>query len=117
MHHKASIIRTLVTETKLALGASESLNRRWRFDRLTIIWISLLSFIMIKSALLPSLALLRLTPLHHLLLLNLLIFNIRLPFLIVHITRISFVFKWVIEAFESGVRFFALETQGTAGFI
>jgi hypothetical protein len=73
---------------------------------------------MIKSALLPSLALLRLTPLHHLLLLNLLIFNIRLlTLLIVHITRISFVFKWVIEAFESGVRFFALETQGTAGFI
>jgi hypothetical protein len=72
---------------------------------------------MIKSALLPSLALLRLPPLHHLLLLNLLILSIRLSLLIVYITRISFVFKWVIEALERGMRFFALETQGTAGFI
>jgi hypothetical protein len=73
---------------------------------------------MIKSALLSSLALLRLPPLHHLLLLDFLILCIRLlPLLIIYITRISFVFKRVIEAFECGVSFFAFETQGTSGFI
>lgn len=116
MNHIASIICTLVTITKLAFGVNESLHRNGRSERRTLIWISLLSFIMIKSALIASLALLGLPSIYRLLLY---LFNlcIRLTFLIVYIAWISFVFKWMIEAFECWVSFFAFETQWASCFI
>ena len=120
MHHECSFIRTLVSKTKFVIWAYKTLKRRWGPEWGRLIRIPLLSFIMIKSALLTSFALLGLPPLFLdlLLLLNSFpVLTIKLLFLIVDITGISFVLKWMIEAFERWVRLFAFKTQGTAGFI